>query len=467
MNSFRRGNARNPWGSWQRAGWGGLLVFLSCSCACLLLLLAATALAQAGGPSRGSLASLLSGFRGLRKLSAVQGSGSSRLRAAASASTGEGAMRSLVLPTVERGGGTKSIRWAPVRSSSESKQLRRWTAMRSAVDDGEILGSEAVVAERSDELDTAKPPMDSAPLWMLLVSAMLLGSSYATTKATLNTHIDPAVFMTLRFGAASLLLLPLLTQIKNRKAWLGALECGAYNMIGYFAGTLALEYTTADKTSFLCSLYVVIVQLLNGFLNKKVDLKGWVAAAIVLGGITLLEEASSSAPNMGDAIALIQPLAFAINYLRVEYYTREYPEDVLGIAAVQPLAVFLLCLFITEVESKGHPVLDQLSDPSVIQSIAYIGFAATGLKVLLSTYALSKVPATQGSVILASSPLWAAIIASQVLGEQMGPADTLGGMLMVSGCLVYQLWDPLIAPRLPKSLLGNAEAAAGDDEVSR
>lgn len=55
--------------------------------------------------------------------------------------------------------------------------------------------------------------------------------------------------------------------------------------------------------------------------------------------------------------------------------------------------------------------------------------------------ALGRVPSAEASVILATEPLWASLFAALWFHEEFGTSDYIGGMLMISACLVNTL-DP-------------------------
>ena len=52
------------------------------------------------------------------------------------------------------------------------------------------------------------------------------------------------------------------------------------------------------------------------------------------------------------------------------------------------------------------------------------------------TTALGKLSSAEASVLLATEPLWAALFAALLLGEQLGWNDGVGGALIVAACLV-------------------------------
>ena len=48
-------------------------------------------------------------------------------------------------------------------------------------------------------------------------------------------------------------------------------------------------------------------------------------------------------------------------------------------------------------------------------------------------------PAADASLILTSEPLWAALFASALIGETMGPSDWAGGAVIIGACVLNEL----------------------------
>jgi drug/metabolite transporter (DMT)-like permease len=91
-------------------------------------------------------------------------------------------------------------------------------------------------------------------------------------------------------------------------------------------------------------------------------------------------------------------------------------------------------------ESLGLPGL--FLDPnmrSVALAVAWTGILSTSTNFCIEITALGRVPSSEASVILATEPLWASLFAAILLHEQFGTNDYIGGVLMVSACLVNTL----------------------------
>jgi len=189
------------------------------------------------------------------------------------------------------------------------------------------------------------------------------------------------------------------------------------------------------------------------------------AATLCVGGVGLLEvgglvdpsgalaastPAADAAPLLiPTLLALCQPLGFGTSYLRIESLLQRYPDYALPLSSLQLLSnaalAALWCgadaLFLS---SDGAAAFDlsALSQPAVIGGVLYTGLVSTALTVLLQTRALSKLPATDSSVIVATEPLWAAGFASLLLGEVLEPSAQFGGALILLGCLSNTVLPP-------------------------
>jgi len=86
-----------------------------------------------------------------------------------------------------------------------------------------------------------------------------------------------------------------------------------------------------------------------------------------------------------------------------------------------------------------------LMDPSlraVAGAVLWTGLISTSLNFFIELTALGRVPPSEASVILASEPLWAALFAAALYGTGLSIADSVGGALIVSACLVNAVLEP-------------------------
>jgi len=177
-----------------------------------------------------------------------------------------------------------------------------------------------------------------------------------------------------------------------------------------------------------------------------------VAASLCVSGVGLLESGglnavevagTSTNPSTATFLALLQPVGFGTSYLRIEALMRRFPEYGLPLSSLQLLsnAAIAICwtglnaFGISQTAEPGFYSLDALQQPAVVAGVLYTGLISTALTVLLQTRALSILPATDSSVIVATEPLWAAGFAALLLGENLDDTAKIGGAMILAGCL--------------------------------
>lgn len=79
--------------------------------------------------------------------------------------------------------------------------------------------------------------------------------------------------------------------------------------------------------------------------------------------------------------------------------------------------------------------------PPQAMAVAWTGILSTSINFWIEITALGRVPSAEASVILATEPLWASLFAALIFHEQFGMNDYIGGLLMISACLV-NTWRP-------------------------
>lgn len=184
----------------------------------------------------------------------------------------------------------------------------------------------------------------------------------------------------------------------------------------------------------------------------------WLAAFLCLSGVAALELFDSSGTDStmsfshlgtGDALSLVQAFGFGTGMFMSEKMMKEEPEQALpitaGLVSTTAGIAMVWCLvdgWMTQPgwESMGLPGL--FLDPNmgtVALAVAWTGILSTSTNFFIEITALGRVPSAEASVILATEPLWASLFAAVLFNEHFGTSDYVGGVLMISACLVNTL----------------------------
>jgi len=322
------------------------------------------------------------------------------------------------------------------------------------------------------------------PSALLLGCSVLYGTNFPLGRL-MNDALPAAATSSARFLMAAVALSPYL--FKLSPALRGrALLCGSFTSLGYISQSISLNDTPAATVAFLGALTVVICPALSAIVDGKrlgfTDApQTWIAAALALAGVALLELAGADGMTLGagDVWAVLQAVGFGTSFFLTEKMMASEPEQALPITAAQCATVAAL----SAVWAVGDGVapgaggaagwlLDDsrravctlpglLLDPSmrtVALAATWTGLVTTAANRLGETTALGKVSSSQASVLLATEPLWAALFAALLLGESLGLNDAAGGALIVGACVVNAV-DPQVA----REALGLVAADDADD----
>jgi drug/metabolite transporter (DMT)-like permease len=300
---------------------------------------------------------------------------------------------------------------------------------------------------------------------LLLGAAALYGTNFAAVKLLVHgaDSMPVGVSSTLRFGLAALATLPWLLKTSDETsttttttssnvaldAVKSGLEVGMWNSLGYVAQAVGLEMGTQASTSaFLCSLAVVVVPLLDWTLgSKKLSSNQLVGTVSALAGVALLELTGSAATlSAGDAVSLIQPLAFGLGFWRMEAAMQRHPQEAARSTAAQLLAVFFGSLAYAAVTTDVQQAFSWdalapfLQNPLTWAGLIWTGVVTTALSVYMETVALRTLSAAETTLIFSTEPLWGTAFAVAALHEDVaGVATVAGAVLILSGCLYSNL----------------------------
>lgn len=291
------------------------------------------------------------------------------------------------------------------------------------------------------------------------------GTNFACVKI-LNDAMDPSLAAFIRFAIAASVFSPNLLRIikTNPSLVKGGLEVGAYSSLGYWAQSNALESTSASIVAFICSLAVIVVPLLDRFVDKKKGEGMWysdfIAPVLATIGVACLELGGADLPGVGSLWAFAQPLFFGLGFWRIEKIIKQAKEAgeaqgftgamMLTVAAftfVWTLSSFFSPLLHGDAAAATSAVASQLQSLTswkVICSLLWTGVVTTALTSFGENIAMKELSAAESTVIYSTEPLWGTAFAALTLGEHIGANTIVGAVLVISAC-VWSSMGPSLA----------------------
>ncbi len=287
----------------------------------------------------------------------------------------------------------------------------------------------------------------------LLGIAAVWGATFFMVKDATRTFPVMA-FLAIRFGIASLALLPFVLRVgrwPNRAEWKWGLIAGLAFCGGYIFQTFSLRLIDSGRTGFITGLYVVLVPILAlVLLRHAMTPRVIVGTALALIGLTLLSY-SPGGSFLGDLLAFLCALSFALQILAVEKFPRGADWGIVSL--IQSGSVAVLCGALLPVQAAIHvcqtPVCTTLlpfADPlpasiplDVLTVAAFTGLVATAVGLGLQVWAQKLLPPSDAALIFAMESPFSALFGFLFRGEMLTESGILGCGLILAGMLTTAL----------------------------
>ena len=280
----------------------------------------------------------------------------------------------------------------------------------------------------------------------LLLTAALFGIAFIFQRHS-ATAVSALTFMSWRLPLSALMLLAVLA-LRRRPVWghwlRDGILCGILMFIGLYSQQWGLAHTTAGKSGFITSLYIILVPLLALLGGERPGKRTAFATLLAFAGLACFAAIHSDSAalnwNAGDSANLGGAFAWA---LYVNYYgVAVRRSDLLALTAAQMAAAALITLLIT-LTSEGTTAL---TDPALLNyskwDILYTAIASSGIAFFLQGWGQRQVAATPAAIILSTESIFAFLSGWLILGEPATPLMLTGCALLFAAMTVAQREPP-------------------------
>ena len=289
----------------------------------------------------------------------------------------------------------------------------------------------------------------------LLVFAPFAWASNIVVGRSLAGTVEPDLLNLMRWSGTVLVLFPFVAlKLRPNAAALkkslpllllaGIVGLGLFQTMLY----LAVSDTTATHAATalaLSPLVAMIVGRRTGVANKFL----WIGFAVSLVGVvtvqsdTLVEKQFDSQLILGDAIALGAALLWGVyNVLAAKLPKNIPPFTSLFVMSIAAMVVSSLPVF---VRGNLHLIVSLTSNAWL--SVAYLVLIVSILGLAAYNVGVRTLGAATGGVFIHLTPIFAVVLSSVVLSEQIKPVDVAGFMFVLVG-LIIAMRKPLGRPNL-------------------
>lgn len=274
-------------------------------------------------------------------------------------------------------------------------------------------------------------------LVLLIIGTAFWGISYSVTKLAVGNY-SPSTFLFYRFLMA-VVVLTIIFWKYVRETTFESIKTGAILAVPMFLGihlqTVGLKYTDASQCSFIAGLCVIIIPLIKLTVYKtNIPLKIWIAAITALSGLFVIAVKEEFTINLGDLYTIAGAFAFAVYLISVEKHAavKNLLTSIVPMFAICALLTFFLAL--TDQNSDWFP-----KDNTFWLGVVYCALFSTAYMYTISNISQRYLSAERVAVIYLFEPIFGAIAAFFILGENLSVRLLLGGSLIFAATIISEV----------------------------
>lgn len=292
---------------------------------------------------------------------------------------------------------------------------------------------------------------------ILLLVAFLWGISFIF-QSNAAKYMDSFTVLYLRSFIAIIVLLPFLIYsiIKDKKEHikrnkkdmvLGPLFCGLCLFLSSLFQQLGIETTSAAKTGFITSLYIILVPIFSLFLKKRCGINVYVSVIIALLGLFFLSFDFNSGLSFttGDLLVFTGAIFFALEIIFVDYYSKRL--NIYYLSTLQLGIQGTLALIISLIKGLTFVTFISMINFESVLSILFIGVISSAIAYTLQMFGQKYVEPTVSSLILSLESVFSAISAVIIyqfykfseIDQNMSVEEIIGSIILFLGVIFSQL----------------------------
>lgn len=269
----------------------------------------------------------------------------------------------------------------------------------------------------------------------ILFVAIFWGMGFVSAKFVLE-DMDPFNLLAYRYVFATVLMLLIgiksIRKINKRTLKAGTI-IGSLMCFGNVVQTVALQYTTPGKQTFIICMYTVLVPLISWVVFKeRASNKMILAAVVAFLGIGFLTLQDNFSVGYGDAMTFVFAISFSIHVILVGRFMKEL--EPISFAFVQ-ISVCALLSLILAFFFGGDANLGDLHLPSMLGMVQLV-VLNTVLAFLIQNAAQKVAPANHVAILMSTEVVFGTIFTIIFTGEVFTQRMIIGCFLMGMALLI-------------------------------
>lgn len=218
-----------------------------------------------------------------------------------------------------------------------------------------------------------------------------------------------------------------------------ALPAGALLGSMLLLQTIGLKYTTATKSGFLTSLYVILVPLFNSwFFKSSTTWRNYLLAAVALGGTFILMDASLEGFNVGDLWTLGCAVIAAFHII----YIGKVSNSVGNSFRFNNFQSLWCLIVISPLLFTQNAVTFLTPDSQAWWGVFILGAASSVIAFYLQIRTQKILSDSTASMLFLLESPFAALFGFLLLEERLSLFQFTGAVIIMVASSLQILWDP-------------------------
>jgi drug/metabolite transporter (DMT)-like permease len=268
---------------------------------------------------------------------------------------------------------------------------------------------------------------------ILILVALVWGSSYITSKTVLNQY-EPFMFLFYRFLITVLIMLPFTwrnLKSASMETWGTGIIFGLFLFSIFSFETWGIHYTSASNAAFIISLTLILTPLMDWIINKKFTGNTFFfAVGLSIVGAGLLTYKGTILFNIGDILILGAALLRAIQMTYTKKMTDGKLLDSSALIVIQ-LSIVAILSGVFSVTAEGSSLLIIPKSLGFWSLTLYLSLFCTIFAFYAQMVFIRRTSPTRVGLLMGMEPVFGAIFSTLIGGEILSSINWLGGICIV------------------------------------
>ncbi len=283
-----------------------------------------------------------------------------------------------------------------------------------------------------------KLPSQRQAIIEIIFAGALWGFGFIATKFALESF-GPLQLNLVRFVISCAVIFPLIYLVgafrtqKHAELFKISILPGIFLSALMIFQTWGLRYTSATKSGFITTLYIVMVPIFEVmFLQKKLRYEHVFWVTVALFGTALICDFQGGEWNLGDFLTFLCAIAASLHIIFISKISSRI-DSPMAFNGYQSL----VCAVVTGAACLlwGETTTDVYTTPAIL-GLLYLVIASTTLAFMLQVRAQQVVSASTASLLFLLESPFAAVFGFLFLGEALSIHQWIGGALILISALL-------------------------------